>query len=704
MGLTRLRLVVLAFAYAVLGAAAGGIFDEFRWALVGAPCLPIAVVAVLAGRSVGLRCIGAAIAVVVATGLVIVAVGGSGSDFTDAFTAGVRRLLSTEWPSPRRGDLIGVVAAGLCAAAAGSALLATWRRWHLLPLLPLLIVYVAVIGLSAPLGARPAVLVALSAAAVLFATLRNEGTVRERRLLLRGERRLLPLVGVAALVSVALSIPIAFDVRADPRQDAPARETAVLLDPIEATIALRALDPPIPLHLIAPTNPGDPPPGGMPTRWRTAALQAYDGRRWTPTLTLRPIGDALGPVTGETVDVGMSFLDDDLSLVPLPGDPVRIDAAVETDLDRTVVRLIERPQPGDVVHLVSNITPEVIDATGSPLAIRPVDENVAGLTGLAETLGGDGAVLDQLVTIEETMHDDFVLESGAPGGGLQRVLIDRFLRDTQRGNTEQFATAFVLLARSLGVDARVATGFVVDQPPADGPLTLNSSDAVIWPEVGLADGAWLPFDPVPDDEAADATPPPPQPQVQSPAAPQPPIAPPPESTDDSSNADAPTTDTTGDTLSTVTLWVTRGAVVFAALALPFVIGIGLITGAKYRRRRRRLRAAEPAERIRGAWASATDGLVDAGLEIGASSTDREIALHGEPLAPTARRELHRLATLSGAATYGSPNRPDLLSQDAVACLGMIDAAIGARRTRWQRIRWRLSLRSFRSTTRSPVTT
>ena len=72
------------------------------------------------------------------------------------------------------------------------------------------------------------------------------------------------------------------------------------------------------------------------------------------------------------------------------------------------------------------------------------------------------------------MRDDFVLDSDAPAGGLQRTLIDRFLRDTQRGNTEQFATAFVLLARSLGVDARVATGFVVDEPRRRARSTLSS--------------------------------------------------------------------------------------------------------------------------------------------------------------------------------------------------------------------------------------
>ena len=121
------------------------------------------------------------------------------------------------------------------------------------------------------------------------------------------------------------------------------------------------------------------------------------------------------------------------------------------------------------------------------------------------------------------MTDDFVLESDAPAGGLQRTLIERFLRDTRRGNTEQFVTAFVLLARSLGVNARVASGFVVEPAPGDDRLEISSSDAVIWPEVMLTDGTWVAFDPVPDVEAAETTAPAPEPEVQTPAAPQPPV-------------------------------------------------------------------------------------------------------------------------------------------------------------------------------------
>ncbi len=383
---------------------------------------------------------------------------------------------------------------------------------------------------------------------------------------------------------------------------------------------------------------------------------------------------------------------------------------VETDPERTVVRLAEPPDPGDQVAIVANLAPTVSDAIAQGVAPRLIDESASSLAGLAAGLAGGGSAIDQLTQLETTMREEFVLDSNVQGAGLQQALIDRFLRDTQRGTAEQFATAFVLLARSLGIEARVATGFVAagdsgGSATVSAPgevLALSSADAEVWPEVELSDGRWLAFDPVPAEEASDGAPPPPEPQVQTPAAPQPPIAPPPEPDNETLAPDEATTAESTSVLSTAITWVIRGTVGIGVLLLPFVAAAAVITGIKYRRRRRRLRATVPSERIRGAWASATDALVDAGLDISRSATDGEIVGQGEPLVADTRRNLHRLAVLAGAATFGSPEHPDLLAEDATKCLGAVEGSMSAARSRWQRLRWRLSLRSLRPSTRSPV--
>lgn len=696
-GLTRLRITVLFVAYTMLGAASGAIFDSFEWGLILAPLIP-SVIALLAVNQPGaIRAGGAFLAIVASVTVAVFLIGGSARDIVDAFTAGPQRLLSTEWPSPVRADLVGTVTAVIATATALSEELAARRRWHLLPLLPLAATYIAMVALSAPTGVNLGWLLTLAVVSTFFATLRNEGSLAERLLLLRGERRLLPLIVIAGMIAAFVSVPVALATRADPRQNDPALTSEPLLDPIEATLALQAIDPAINVFVIDNNVAGQ-----LPMQWRTAALDSYDGERWSPSLVLRPIGRTLGPSTGPVVDVDIRFVDDDIDLVPLSGAPVKVDADIETDEDRTVVRLIDRPAAEKPITVIANVSPRRNDLAEVTVSSREVDDDLSGLTGLAETLGGEGTILEQLEQIERTMNADFVLDTAAQGGGLQRALIERFLRDTQRGNAEQFATAFVLLARSLGVDARVATGFATQDASVAETLTVTSSDATVWPEVGLSNGTWVAYSPTPPEENSATTPPPPDPQPQTPAAPQPPIAPPPDPTNDAApiNQSADTTDTA--TLSAVMTLLLQVLGVVSVLAFPLLLLVAVILVAKRRRRRRLLNGPTPAHRIRGAWAAATDALVDAGMTIGRSSTDAEIANEGEPLVATAHRELHRLATLSSAATYGDPTRPDLLVVDAATCLGVVEATMGTERSRWQRLRWRLSLRSLRTTTRSPV--
>ena len=169
------------------------------------------------------------------------------------------------------------------------------------------------------------------------------------------------------------------------------------------------------------------------------------------------------------------------------------------------------------------------------------------------------------------MRDDFSLDPGAPGGGMQLALIQRFLTETRRGNAEQFATAFVLLARSLGVNARVATGFVVPADELDDHVELRSDLARTWPEVEVPGQGWVAFDPVPEEEAASTEEPPAPPQAQTPAAQQPPIAAP-ESTNNDDVAPPPDADASdAGGWSTVTRWVVRSAFGLAIVLVPVFV-------------------------------------------------------------------------------------------------------------------------------------
>jgi hypothetical protein len=99
------------------------------------------------------------------------------------------------------------------------------------------------------------------------------------------------------VVAFAFGVPVALAGRADPRRDDPPDRTAPVVDPSEAVTALRSLDPPIDVHRIT----ADQPDAALPTRWRLAALDTYDGQRWTPSVELRPIGRRLGATPPDAV-------------------------------------------------------------------------------------------------------------------------------------------------------------------------------------------------------------------------------------------------------------------------------------------------------------------------------------------------------------------------------------------------------------------
>jgi hypothetical protein len=74
-----------------------------------------------------------------------------------------------------------------------------------------------------------------------------------------------------------------------------------------------------------------------------------------------------------------------------------------------------------------------------------------------------------------------------------------FLFGDHRGYCVHFAHAIVYMARSLGIPARIGTGYLTDLSQAkDGHILLRMSDRHAWAEVFVAGIGWVPFDVQPD--------------------------------------------------------------------------------------------------------------------------------------------------------------------------------------------------------------
>ena len=82
-----------------------------------------------------------------------------------------------------------------------------------------------------------------------------------------------------------------------------------------------------------------------------------------------------------------------------------------------------------------------------------------------------------------------------------------FLTQTRSGSCEQFAGAFVVLARSLGLPSRVVVGFTAGRYGGPGQVTVRGADAHAWPQVYLGPRAgWVSFEPTPQQPRGEVAP------------------------------------------------------------------------------------------------------------------------------------------------------------------------------------------------------
>lgn len=73
--------------------------------------------------------------------------------------------------------------------------------------------------------------------------------------------------------------------------------------------------------------------------------------------------------------------------------------------------------------------------------------------------------------------------------------VDYFLFDLQRGYCDLYATSMVVMARSLGLPARLGVGYQVPPPTEDGRLLVRQTDGHSWAEIYFPGTGWVEFEP-----------------------------------------------------------------------------------------------------------------------------------------------------------------------------------------------------------------
>lgn len=248
--------------------------------------------------------------------------------------------------------------------------------------------------------------------------------------------------------------------------------------------------------------------------------------------------------------------------------------------------------------------------------------------------------------------------------------------NSRRGFCVQFASAYAVMARSLGIPARVAVGFTPGERSGD-TYRVTSHDAHAWPEIYLAGMGWTHlFDPTPSDQSTSSAGGSQLPNDDAAVAPTVPTVPPQTvetppvgggtTPDGGGNPSTPATDPAPPTLAPVTASTSSSTgawfVVLVVLGLlVLVVGgyVGVVLGLKRRRRSRRHAAADPVVAVTGAWAEALDRLHEAAVVPRASQTPLDLAATVPTgTSPATARPMHELARAYGAARYGGGVAPD----------------------------------------------
>ncbi|MFV2087936.1 transglutaminaseTgpA domain-containing protein [Micromonospora sp. LOL_021] len=453
---------------------------------------------------------------------------------------------------------------------------------------------------------------------------------------------------------------------------------------------------------------GPRPTGDGALRLTLAVLHDYDGVTWRVGGTYRNAGRVLPPAedaaasptdASSTHVVRQEITVAELSgrLLPTITAPVRVDG-VRVAYDRASSTLL-RPEgltPG-VTYAVDSV-PRRPPLNALPTADVPAGESVARtlrvadgvpaeIRRLAQQLARDnGAPYQRALAVEQFLADHYQLVTDAPSGhaypNLGFFLFGPREAGGQRGTSEQFAAAYALLGRLMGLPTRVVVGFVVPS----GDVTVHGRHAVAWPEVLFSGVGWVPFDPLP---RPDSTPRPIEEEFRpAPDEPTPPVEPsalptvdPPPSTPPSVASAPPGGRPSGWLLGVVAVTVAgAGATGWAGLVLLL----------RRRLRDRRLDAGPPADRICGAWLEVVDALRLAGHPAGAHLSASEVAGHCRALPDgAALPRLDPLAELVNLASFAPGQADDGQARCAGGYATVWVAALRARRPWWQRLIWSL---------------
>ena len=257
---------------------------------------------------------------------------------------------------------------------------------------------------------------------------------------------------------------------------------------------------------------------GGPLRLYT--LTDFDGRRWSreddpqgglpgQNLLWPEAGEA--PVDATWTDLLITIEGLETTSVPLPLEPRVVESAASWRYTPERDELISpSPLAPGATYLVRQAPRDLsanrlrgdvaVEAPGRDHLEVPDSQYAQQISDLAREITADATdEYSQALALQSYLRNAAVFTYSLE---LPEPVTDDAVFDflTQRtGYCVQFATAFTVMARSLGLPTRVGVGYLPGRPDTTRPGTyvVTGSQAHAWPEVHFQDAGWVRFEPTP---------------------------------------------------------------------------------------------------------------------------------------------------------------------------------------------------------------
>jgi transglutaminase-like putative cysteine protease len=263
----------------------------------------------------------------------------------------------------------------------------------------------------------------------------------------------------------------------------------------------------------------------VPTYWEVGTLADFTGTSWLPTaaeataLSGSPgsADAALAPSTlpapsaTQALTVRVSITDFLSRLLPTPPHALNVyGVSGARAIDDEGILAVHSATPGTRYGVSSRLEPSGpvagpalsrSDPRVSPYLALPAEPGVVSqlaheAVGTATT---PAAQVQALVDWFRNGQFRYTLAPPATSGSNPLV---QFLTVTKAGYCQQFAGAFGVLARSLGIPTRLVVGFTAGTLGANDTYTVTGADAHVWPQVYLGPASgWVSVEPTPTSPA-----------------------------------------------------------------------------------------------------------------------------------------------------------------------------------------------------------